>query len=324
MLKGISWSRTVVPVLFIALLFSAASGQKKHSHSKRSDIGDTGRAVLWHKVDVRNQDTYLGPGGTAMQPDLSHIDFIKAEVGGHSKKFRIRDGAGTEWVAKVGDEAQSETAAVRLLASLGYYTEVNYLVPQLTIPGQGTFSNVRLEARPKDIKRGENWSWGHTPFERTPQMQGLKIMMAFINNWDMKKVNNVIFHEDGLDEYVISDLGVSFGKTGSNPLPLFWRIGRSRNKPRDYARTRLVSGVSTYKVHIVYNGKNRTQMRNFTKEDARWLADLLLQLKDDQIRDMFRAANYSQSDIDTLTQAVKARIDQLDRAASDRRIAGRR
>ena len=324
MLKAINGSRTVILVLSIALLVSTASGQKRHTHSKRIDTGDAGRAVLWHKVDVRNQDTYLGPGGTAMQPDLSHIDFIKAEVGGHSKKFRIRDDAGNEWVAKVGDEAQSETAAVRLLASLGYYTEVNYLVPQLTIPGQGSFTNVRLEARPQSVKRGANWSWGRTPFERTPQMQGLKIMMAFINNWDMKRVNNVIFHDDGLDEYVISDLGVSFGKTGSNGLPLFWRIGRSRNKPTDYARTRLVSGVSSNKVRIVYNGKNRSQMHNFTKEDARWLADLLLQLKDDQIRDMFRAANYSPDQVQTLTQAVKDRINQLDRAASDRRIAGRR
>ncbi len=50
-----------------------------------------------------------------MRPDLRQIKFIKEEKGGYSKKFRIQDAAGREWVAKVGKEAQSETAAVRLV-----------------------------------------------------------------------------------------------------------------------------------------------------------------------------------------------------------------
>jgi len=312
-------SRAIAPALLLVLAVTTANAQKTKHHSENN-----GRAVLWHRVDVAAQDTYLGPGGTAMQPDLSHIDFIEQEKGGYSTKYKIRDGAGNVWVAKIGKEAQTETAAVRLLAALGYYTEVNYLVPTLTIPGKGTFSNVRLEARPKDVKRGDIWRWGHTPFENTPQMKGLMLMMAFINNWDMKSANNKVFHTDGLDEYVISDLGATFGKTGFNSLPIFFRIGRSRNDPKGYAKTKFVSGVSDYKVRVVYHGKNRSRMHDFTKEDARWLADLLGQLKDDQIRDMFRAANYSPGEIHTLTKAVKSRIDQLDRAASDRRLAGRR
>jgi hypothetical protein len=314
-----SLSGAAAAALVVAVLATTGFSQKHRQFTSAS-----GRAVIWQKVDVGSQDTYLGPGGATMQPDLSRIEFVKKETGGYSTKFRIRDGSGNEWVAKVGKEAQSETAAVRLLSSLGYVTEINYLVPRLTIPGQGEFTNVRLEARPENVKRGKEWKWGHTPFEKTPQMKGLMMMMAFINNWDMKSANNVIIHDNGLDKYVISDLGVSFGKTGSNPLPLFWRIGRSRNNPKDYARTRLVSGVSDYKVRVVYNGKNRSRMRDFTKEDARWLADLLTQLSDNQIRDMFRAANYSSGDIHTLTKAVKERISQLDRAAYDRRIAGRR
>lgn len=150
------------------------------------------------------------------------------------------------------------------------------------------------------------------------------MMMAFVNNWDMKSANNVILRDGSTDKYAISDLGATFGKTGTNPLPIFWRIGRSRNNPKDYARTRLVSGTSDYKVRVVFNGKNRSRMHDFTKEDARWIADLLVQLSDTQIRDMFRAANYSAGDIHTLTKAVKDRIAQLDRAAYDRKIAGRR
>lgn len=306
---------TIAAAALIALFLVPALPQKKQSAS--------GRPVLWERVNIRSRDLYLGPGGREMLPDLSHITFIKEEKGGYSTKYKIKDGAGREWVAKVGNEAQSETAAVRLLWAIGYRTEINYLVPRLTIPGKGTFNNVRLEARPDDVERGKEWKWGGTPFERTPQMQGLKIMMAFINNWDMKSANNVIIRSDDETQYVISDLGVSFGKTGSNPLPLFWRIGRSRNNPSDYSRSTFITGTSKDRVKIHFNGKNRTRMDDIRLSDARWLADLLTQLSDQQIRDAFRAANYSQSDVALLTRTVRYRISQLDMAGSGR-LAKRR
>ena len=58
-----------------------------------------------------------------MRPDLRRITFIKEEKGGYSKKYRVKDGSGREWVVKIGKEAQSETSAVRLLCGLGYLTE---------------------------------------------------------------------------------------------------------------------------------------------------------------------------------------------------------
>jgi hypothetical protein len=305
-------------VTCLALSFVSVEAQKKKAKKAFS-----GTPILWEQVDVASQDLYLGPGGQEMIPDLSSIKFIRQEKGGYSKKFRIEDGSGNIWVAKIGREAQSETAAVRLLSAIGYKTEVNYLVPRLTIPGQGTFSNVRLEARPRDVDRGDPWKWGRSPFEKTRQMQGLKLMMAFLNNWDMKSDNNVVLRYRGKDYYAISDLGVSFGKTGNNSLPLFWRIGRSRNMPEDYARARYIKGVSKDRVHVLFNGKNRRKVRDITRADARWLADLLTQLSDKQIRDAFRAANYTPAQINILTQAVKNRIIQLDQAGSYDRLATR-
>lgn len=301
----------------VILLFTTVEAQKK---VKETVPG--GKAVLWERVNIGQQDLYAGPGGEEMRPDLSQITFIREDKGGHSKKYRIKDGANNTWVAKIGDEAQSETAAVRLLAALGYKTEINYLVPSLTIPGKGTFSNVRLEARPDDVDRGKQWNWGSSPFEGTRQMKGLMIMMAFLNNWDMKSANNVILKTADEQQYVISDLGVSFGKTGSNSWPIIWRFGRSRNNPDDYSKAKFVRGVNKNRVKLVFNGKNRSRMKNFTTADARWLADLLTQLSDDQIRDAFRAANYSDRNINLLTAAVKNRIRQLERAAANRRVAG--
>ncbi len=296
--------------LIVAVIFTATIVRAQMPDIKRA----TGNPVLWSRVDIATQDTLLGSGGKEMEPDLGTITFVSEEKGGFSTKYRIKDGGGRTWVAKIGPEAQSETAAVRLLSALGYKTEIVYLVPKLTIPGKGELTNVRLEARPKDVKRLETWSWKDNPFMGKREFQGLKIMMSFLNNWDMKQANNVIIKKGGELQYVISDLGVSFGKTGSNGLPLFWRLGRSRNEPTDYAESDFVKGVESGKIKFAFNGKNDGSLRGITKQDGRWLVDLLKQLTDQQIGDMFRSANYSVADVALLSQSVKNRIRALDLA----------
>jgi hypothetical protein len=202
---------------------------------------------------------------------------------------------------------------VRLLWGLGYETEVNYLVPRVTIPGKGTFTNVRFEARPDEWKRVGEWKWKQNPFVSTPEYKGLKIMMALINNWDLKDSNNVLIEVPGRRgtelRYVISDLGATFGHAST--VPLIWRFTRSRNKPKDYANSDFLEKVKGNRVELHYGGKNRGLMKDITVEDAIWIANLLSQLSDQQLRDAFRAANYRPDQIDLLTRVVRARTNQL-------------
>ena len=300
-------------LLILALIFTVAAGADGQKTEKK---GDALTPVLWESVTIPDQDLFNGPGGSSMKPDLSNITFVEEDTGGHSKKYKVKDGSGKTWVVKIGDEAQSETAAVRLLAAIGYKTEINYLIPTVEIPGKGVITNARFEARPENVKRGDNWSWKDNPFKGTPQFQGLKIMMSFFNNWDMKEANNVIFKTEGQQQYVISDLGVSFGKTGSNGLMLFWRLGRSRNEPEEYAESDFIKGRDSGKLQFAFNGKNDGSFGDITIKDGRWLADLLIQLTDKQISDAFKAANYSDPDISLLVQSVKSRIRALDLATT--------
>jgi len=48
-----------------------------------------------------------------------------------------------------------------------------------------------------------------------------------------------------------------------------------------------------------------------TVADARWLSNLLKRLSDDQIKDAFRAANYSAEEVDLLAGAFRERINAL-------------
>jgi hypothetical protein len=292
---------------FISPLFVSAAPKQEE---KKQSINN-GAPTLWHEpIDLTSRDLFLGPGGESMTPDLSSITFIEEDKSGSNKKYRVKDGAGREWVVKLGQEAQSETAAVRLLWAVGYVTEINYLVPHVTIPGKGDFDNVRFEARPKGVKRVDEWPWARNPFNGTREFQGLKVMMLLFNNWDIKDSNNRVVLVPGVGDkpieaqYIISDLGATFGKTGG-------KITRSRNKPHDYSKSDFVEKVKNSIVSFKYNGKMHDVFDDITVEQAKWIGGLLSNLSDKQIQDAFRAGNYSSTDIELLAGTFRDRINEL-------------
>lgn len=310
--------RKIHNYLLLAFIFTVALSQSIAAQSSSS-----GRNVMWEPVETAKLDLYDGPGGDEMKPDLSKIEFIKEEKAGHNKKYRIKDGSGRTWVAKLGREAKPETAAVRLIYALGYKTEVNYLVPTITIPGKGTFKNVRLEARPDNVKRLEEWKWKSNPFVGTKELQGLKIMMVFMSNWDVVDIQNKVLDVGGENHYIVSDLGATFGKLGNNNLPIFYRLGRKTGNPKAFAKTRFIKGVKNGEVQLAYKGKNRKLFKGFTVADARWLVNRFRGLSDDQISDAFRAANYSPAEITTFTAAVRRKITELQQAVGNDNLAER-
>ena len=294
-------------IIFLLALPLPALAQKKNKEKKTY----TGTPVMWREpADIESRNLILGAGGDAMKPDISHVTFIKQKTGGWSTKYEVRDAAGNEWIAKVGKEAQPETAANRLVWAAGYETEITYLVPHLMIDGKGAFDNVRLEARPKNIKRTGIWKWEDNPFIGKPEFQGLKIMMVLINNWDMKDDNNQILARkdsaagEGELLYIISDLGATFGKTGGV-------ISRSRNKPSDYVKSEFIEKVNGDVINFNYGGKNKKLFDNITVSEARWLSGWLSRLSDEQIKDAFRAANYPAAEVDELAKSFRDRVATL-------------
>src|SRR5690242_10023284 len=297
-------------LLMLVLAFSAPAQDKDKKH-KDDKKPLTGTPVMWKDpTDLESRNLLIGAGGEEMKPDISRVTFIEQKSGGYSTKYRVKDAQGNEWVAKIGKEAQTDTAANRLLWALGYETEIAYLIPHLKIEGKGEFDNVRLEARPADVKRKGKWMWENNPFQGTPQFRGLKILMLMLNNWDMKDDNNEILvprgDTTGENEarYIISDLGATFGKTGGF-------LSRSRNDVPDYVKAEFIKKVNGDVIDFHYSGKNQKLFDGLTVADAHWLSNLLKRLSDDQIKDAFRAANYSAEEVDLLAGAFRERINAL-------------
>ena len=309
-IKSRYWSVCLL-ALMLALPFAANGQDTKEKKDKKDKKELTGKPVMWKDpTNLESRNLILGAGGEEMKPDISRVTFIEQKSGGYSTKYRVKDAKGNEWIAKVGKEAQTDTAANRLLWALGYETEIAYLIPHLKIEGKGEYDNVRLEARPASVKRAGNWMWENNPFKESPEFRGLKILMVMLNNWDMKDDNNEILamrgDTTGEDElrYIISDLGATFGKTGGV-------FSRSRNDVPDYVKAEFIKKVNGDVIDFSYSGKNQKLFDGLTVADARWLNNLLKRLSDDQIKDAFRSANYSAEDVDLLAGALRERINAL-------------
>jgi ribosomal protein L12E/L44/L45/RPP1/RPP2 len=301
---------------------SQSQTKKEEKKENKKESVPQGTPVLWQEpADISSRNLLLGPGGEEMKPDLKQVIWEETLTEGYSVKWRVRDASGRKWVVKVGNEAQPETVATRLVWAAGYPTEVNYLVPCVQIvnapkprkkvercEGKG-YANVRFEARPENVKRLDMWSWNENPFKGTNEFAGLVVMMGLLNNWDLKDDNNKVIYvpgEGGQGElrYIISDLGATFGKTGNF-------ITHSRNEPEKYVKTGFVDKVEGGFVRFDYNGKNGGLFDAVTVEQARWIGDLLHRLSEEQIKDAFRAANYKPAEVEALAQEVMGRINAL-------------
>jgi len=317
--------RRIYFTLLIASFMSAMSAisfAQKDKDKKDTKEVLTGEAVLWREpTDIASRDLFLGSGGEELKPDLSNITFVKDDTTGYSVKWDVHDGAGKKWVVKLGNEARPETTANRLLWAVGYATETVYLAPCAHIKGapkprkdvkrcEGDgFADARFEARGEGVKRGDNWDWKSNPFAAKRELNGLLVMMALLNNWDLKTSNNVVLQvtkPDGPTElqYVISDVGATFGKTGGP-------ISHSRNEPEKYVKTKFIEGADGTRIKFAYSGKQGGLFNQVTVADAKWIGGLLAQLSDKQIEDAFRAADFTPEETQILVGEVKERINQL-------------
>ena len=317
----------LILLTLIGLIGGNVGLAKKHKAKKDKPL-PAGHAVLWREpADIRQRDLLLGPGGESMKPDLSQVTLIEKEPGGYSTKYRVRDASGREWVAKIGKEAQSETAASHLLWGIGYFADVNYLVPSVRVEGiKEPLSNARFSARSKDVKRLDDFKWTDNPFIGTREFQALKLMMALINNWDIKDSNNkvlVVRNKNGEKEleYEVHDLGAAFGKISH--IPRFLQFTPDRNNPKAYAKSHLVDNVKDGTVRLHFSTKMQGLFKNISVSDARWLGALLSQLTQQQLEDAFRSANYTPDQVRLMTGAVRKRIGELNGLTPNSQVARR-
>lgn len=286
------------------------------------DEGRDVRNVMWQEqTDIGSLDLYYGPGGREGSPETAtKFTFISRDPKGTSEKIVVEDDKGRKWIVKFGPEARPETAATRLAWAVGYHTDWDYLVKKTHIEGRGGFDvwDVRFKSHDDGFKHSGYWSWESNPFMGTRDLQGIKVLMALMNNWDLKWDNNKIAKpakKSGGDKnervYYVADLGATFGKTGSFFHFLPNAPAGTKDQPEVFAKEKFIDGVRNGQVQFHYKGKDAGALQGVTVENARWIGGLLGRLSDKQLSDAFRAADYNDAEVTILVKAVKGRINEL-------------
>jgi hypothetical protein len=286
-----------------------------------------------------------GPGGAEHLP-RGKFTFVEEDLDGTNPKFVARDSDGVKWKVKMGLEARPETAASRLLWSVGYFANEDYFVADLQVDnipehlhrGQnyvsagGIVHDVRLKRDNKGEKKIGQWTWEENPFSGTRELNGLRVMMALMNSWDLKDENNAIYEKKPEAEgsraeriYMVSDLGASFGAPG-----LTFPLGRSKGDLDTYRGSKFIDQATpqyfgfatpagTSLVVQVFKPKDAHMRRrlewigkDIPREDVKWIGRLLAQLTPEQIGDAFRAADYPFDKINGFVAVVVSRIEAID------------
>ena len=290
--------------------------------------------ILWQDpADIPSRNLYYGPGGQDHQP-VGRLTFLQEDGSGTNPKIVVTDEHGVEWIAKLGAESAPETAATRITWGTGYFAPIEYYVPEVRVEklpdrlrrgGQfsdknGTLHGVRLKLR--DKKAG-SWKWRDTGMAGLREFNGLRVLMAVLNNWDLTDENTAIYEQQGERIYMVGDLGSTFG-TGS----LSWPLKRGRGDLDRYLHSQFITHMHTDTVDFHAPGRPalfflftpreyihkmglRWIGREIPRAHARWLGDQMARLSPQQIRDAFRAAGYQPPQVEAFAREVERRVALL-------------
>jgi len=296
--------------------------------------------VLWTDPgNIAERDLFYGQGGEKHQPKPG-FTFLREDMHGTNPKFDVRDAEGKKWRVKLGEESRPEVVASRLLWAVGYFANDDYVLPEATVKGLkmhrksantngDEITYARFARKPGGQDKIGIWEWKENPFTGTREFNGLRVMMALMNNWDLKDDNNSVYQDDKSDRqiFLANDVGATFGTNG-----LSWTRARSKGNIDSFKGSKFITRTSDTEVDFAtpaapnaYLAKTaglgvvpyaeRASLdwigRNIPRTDARWIASFLAQLTHQQLVDAFRAGNFPPDVIDMYVTLVESRIAEL-------------
>jgi hypothetical protein len=339
-----------VPALVILVAFAGTDGVAA-DHGGKKQLADSvqndekGRPTLWRDpADISARNLFYGPGGQEDQPHDT-FTFVEEDLNGTNPKIVIQEQNGVKWTVKFGAEARPEVAASRLTWAIGYFANEDYFMHDLTvanvparlrrarkyIAGDGSMHDVRLKRHLEGEKKTGTWPWSEDRFTGTRELNGLRVLMAVINNWDLTDENNAVYTikktaVSGSPEeiYMVSDVGSTFGSGR-----LSWPLRKGRGDLGAYTHSKFITKTTPDTVSFFtptrpaffylftpreFMSKLRLRWigKGIPRSDAKWLGQQLGRLSPDQIRDAFRAADYSAGQIQGFTAIIQARIAALE------------
>lgn len=283
-----------------------------------------GRAVVWFPTDVARADIKAGPEGFSIPPDgWVDCEYVEKDMSGQSLKFTCKDAAGEELKVKYGPynaEVYGEVLTTRLFWALGFPADRMYpvkvrcrgcsgdpkKVPEPTdrvIEFDPAAIEKKLPGRPMEIHQDSGWKWSEldeirsgAPENARAQRDALKLLAAFVQHTDNKAPNQRIVCPKGQElgskgcrqpVLIVQDLGLTFGKATM--------LNKNKNSVRiaDWVEVPVWKEGEPCTARLEGSFTGSLSDPKIGESGRRLLADLMNQLTDAQLRDLFEVSRVS-------------------------------
>lgn len=332
-----------IAVFASAAVLLAASAPSYAQQRPRTVTKPSSSRVIWRDPGaVGTLDLGGGPGGRSGAPQPP-FQFVEEDTGGTNPKIKVTDETGRSWGVKWGTEVSSEVFASRIAWAAGYFVEPSYFVASGQIEGvtsrqlsrarkyvgpDGTFTNVRFELRESGVEKfkdEQSWAWNSNPFVGTKQLNGLKVIMMLVSNWDSKDSRDasrgsntgiyVYTMRNGHREtrYLFTDWGGSMGKWGNFFSREKWDCEGFASQSRSFIKGVKSGGI----VEFGYSGQRTSDVaEGITAHDVRFVYKFIGQLSDAQLRDALEASGATEEEVVCFVNAMRIRLTAMSEVAA--------
>jgi hypothetical protein len=281
------------------------------------------RAQVWAPTNISEMDLRAGPEGSrTFQPnEMVTCDYVKATLPGTTQKFDCR--IGSHEVVKVrygSDNGKVEGAVIasRLLRALGFGADRLYPVrvtcrgcsadpwnkPDAVVGAQ-VFDPAAIELKPAgEEMKGENkggWAWPELDLVQeqqggasTAQRDALKLFAVFIQHTDNKAEQERLlclpggWAADGTCTkpfMMMHDVGLTFGHANFLNRTVTGSVNFDQ-----WSTTPIWRDRASCVAHMSQSYTGTLGDPTISEGGRKFLADLLVQLSDQQLRDVFEVA----------------------------------
>lgn len=313
-------------------------------------LDDLARAAVWAPTDIPSMNLREGPQDKGAFEPFAHIscDFVSKKQSGSSPKFTCALTKEDEVKIKYGarnPEVFDEVAASRLLWALGFGADRWYPVvvtcrgcsrdpsnPRIEPNGpEQTFEFASLERTMPgstiESKVDEGWKW--TELDRVQadaggapvaEREGLELLAVLLQHSDSKSQQQRLLCLDPKNDkdpsgkchspfLMLHDVGLTFGK--ATALNTNHSSGINFH---NWTTTEIWNDRAGCVANLRKSVTGTLENPVIHEAGRKFLADLLVQLSDGQLRDMFEVARFpefSKLSVDDWVSAFKAKRDAI-------------
>ena len=283
-------------------------------------------AGVWTSTNIHARDLATGPGGRdAFPPHATvHCTFVPRPHGrGSTRKFDCALPSGRVLKVRYGDdngEVYAQVAATRLLWALGF--DANRMYPVVVVcrgcsadpfkdrtasgARERTFDpatiEVKTDGRTIETKPDEGWSWhelsnvdeaaGGAP---APQRDALTLLAVLMQHSSNKAINQRIVCLDQPacthTRMFITDVGKTFGAAS-----LLNDDAVASVNFKEWSGTPVWKGPSGCIGNLAMSLTGTLRNPRISEAGRKFLSELLAQLSDQQLRDLFTVARFTARD----------------------------